>query len=338
MELNPQIRAIDQTMNPASITSSSLNPSSLTQAAIVIKNLPRWQAASLLARLRAEDCIKLLKAMSQIDQVTSEQLRESLNRLKQDSARWRQTANDPARGTDEAPVLIERRKKQGTISDRASQPFDYLIHTLPKIRQQLLENEHPRNIAMVLASLPPDLASSCLADLDPSTRVSTIRRMCEIEEIDPVELHELNYILKLRHQKLFRRSSRKSSGIKVAIELLSFIDSATQHSILQLLEQTEPELARELELNSFTIDDLIELSDSEMKRLLSKVDTACWAPALKRAAYPLQQKVLANLAAGPRKMLSQQISELIDLDPAVEQQAQRKIIKEALALSRQELT
>jgi flagellar motor switch protein FliG len=325
-------------MNPASAIQSALSPSSLAQAAIVMKSLPRWQAASLLSRLRADDCVKLIEAVSQIDQVTSEQLQESLNRLKQDSVRWRNSDDRSSPELDEPLAPVERRQKQGTIFDRASKPFDFLIDTIPTIRQQLLENEHPKNIALVLASLPPDLASTCLVGLDPSTRVSTIRRMCEIEEIDSAEVNELNYILKLRHQKLFRRNSRKSSGIKVAVELLSYTDSATQQSILQLLEQSEPELARDLELNSFSLDDLLELSDADMKALLNNVDTSCWAPALKRAAFPLQQKVLANLAPGPRKLLSQQIADLIDVDPVVEQQAQRKIIKEALALQPQSST
>lgn len=325
-------------MNSNSTISSALTPSSLKQAAIVMKSLPRWQAASLLSRLRADDCVKLLEAVSQMDQVTSEQLQESLHRLKQDSERWRSSDANSSGDINEPLAPLERRQKQGTIFDRASKPFDFLIDTIPKVRQQLLENEHPKNIALVLASLPPDLASACLADLDPSTRVSTIRRMCDMEEIDSAELNELNYILKLRHQKLFRRNSRKSSGIKVAVELLSFSDLQTQQSILQLLEQTEPELARDLQLNSFAFDDLLELSEADVKTLLGKVDTSCWAPALKRAAFPLQQKVLANLAPAPRKLLSQQIAELVDLDPVVERQAQRKIIKEALALHPQAST
>lgn len=326
-------------MNSASLSSQSLSPSGLTQAAIVIKSLPRWQAANLLSRIRAEDCVKVLDAVSQIDQVTSNQLAESLNKLRQDSARWRHPESKTSSGDGQDPTAVNRRKNPGSISDRASspfasKPFDYLIHTVPKVRQQLLENEHPKNISLILASLPADVASACLADLDPSTRVSVIRRMCEQDEIDPAELNELNYLLKLRHQKLFRRTTRKSAGIKVAIELLSFVDAETQQSVLSLLEQTEPELAQELEFSFFSLDDLVELSDEELKKVLQQVDTSCWAPALKRASFTLQQKVLANLAPGPRKLLSQQIADLTELDPAVEQQAQRKIIKEALALAR----
>jgi flagellar motor switch protein FliG len=319
-----------------SASPSTMSKASLNQAAIVIKSLPRWQAASLLSRLRAEDCMKLLEAVSEIDQVTSAQLQASLKRLKEEAANWRPTDSKVPAPTEPEASSVERRRTSGTVFDRAGKPFDYLIHTNPSIRQQVLENEHPKNIALVLASLPPDLASSCLEQLDPSTRVSVIRRLCELDEIDTVALNELNYILKLRHQKLFRRNSRKSSGIKVAVELLSFADEATQQSILALLEQSEPELAQELEYRSFSLDDLVELNDQELKTLLSKVDTSCWAPALKRSSYLLQQKVLANLAPGPRKLLSQQIAELSDLDPIVEQQSQRKIIKQALALPRRE--
>jgi flagellar motor switch protein FliG len=326
-------------MNSAKSTSQSLSPSGLTQAAIVIGSLPRWQAANLLSRIRAEDCVKVLDAVSKIDQVTSDQLTESLNKLKQDSSRWRQSESKAGADSSQKQAVEDRRKTPGTIGDRAAnvfaaKPFDFLINTVPKVRQQLLENEHPKNVSLILASLPADVASICLAELDPSTRVSVIRRMCEQDEIDPTELNELNYLLKLRHQKLFRRTTRKSSGIRVAVELLSFVDAETQQSILSMLEQTEPELAQELEFSFFTLDDLIDLSDDDIKKILQQVDTSHWAPALKRASFTLQQKILDNLAPGPKKFLSQQIAELNQLDPVVEQQAQRKIIKEALALAR----
>lgn len=321
-------------MDIANSSSQTLSPSGLTQAAIVVKSLPRWQAANLLSRIRAEDCVKVLDAVSQIDQVTSKQLTESLNKLRQDSARWRQPESKSEFDGKQSGPLNDRRKAPGKIADRASKPFEYLISTVPQVRQQLLENEHPRNISLILASLPADVASACLAELDPSTRVSVVRRMCEQDEIDAAELNELNYLLKLRHQKLVRRTTRKSAGIKVAVELLSYTDSETQQSILSLLEQTEPELAQELEFSFFTLDDLIDLSTEDLKKVLQQVDTSYWAPALKRAAFPIQQKVLDNLAPGPRKLLSQQIAELTQLDPVVEQQAQRKIIKEALALAR----
>jgi flagellar motor switch protein FliG len=321
-------------MNSGNSPLTSLPLSSLTQAAVVIKSLPRWQAASLLSRIRAEECVKLLEAVSQIDQVTSTQLAESLQKLRQDSFKLRSAEPGAALDGPSMTPAVERRKQAGSFADRAYQPFDYLINTDPRIRAQLLENEHPRNIGLILSSLPAEVASTCLAELDPVTRVSVIRRMCEQEEIDSSELNELNYILKLRHQKLFRRSKQKSAGIKVAVELLSYTDATTQQSILSLLEQTEPELAQQLEFNSFTLDDLVEMSDQEIKSLLAKVDTSCWAPALKRAGFPLQQKVLNNMAVGPRKLLSQQMAELQDIDPVLEKQAHRKIIKEALNLGR----
>ena len=63
--------------------------SSLNQAAIILKSLPKRQAASILSRLEAADIQTVLDAIKNLDQVTADQIMESLERLHQESRRWK---------------------------------------------------------------------------------------------------------------------------------------------------------------------------------------------------------------------------------------------------------
>ncbi len=225
---------------------------SLAQAAVIIKSLPQWQAVNLLSRLDPSDCFKVLAVVEQMDKITSDQLNASLAKLKHDTERWRYSSEmDPIQGRSRRAVSSsspagDRRTEAPTLG-QSGQPFSYLIQTQPEVRTQLLENEHPRNIALVLSTLPVAIASQCLESLDPPVRVSVIRRICEMDDIDQNELSELNYVLRLRHQKLSHRATRKSSGVNVAVDVLTHSNQETQKLVLDLLEQSEPELACQLE-------------------------------------------------------------------------------------------
>ena len=74
---------------------------------------------------------------------------------------------------------------------QSDQPFQFLIETIPTIRNHVLSDEHPRNIAIVLSSFAPEVASNCMNGLDANLRISVIKRLCELDEVLEEEVTEL---------------------------------------------------------------------------------------------------------------------------------------------------
>ncbi len=313
--------------------------SSLHQAAMILKSLPKRQAAAILSRLRAADMKQVLEAVNLLDQVTGEQLNESLERLNQEARRWTSTPAENREAVEHLRQItqsnaVARPPEHKTPSHYSRHPFGFLIETLPMIRDQVLLDEHPKNIAIVLSSLPPDVASSCLKSLEPIVRVSVLKRLCELDELDKEEVNQLSYALKLRHQKLYNRNPLGSPGLKTAAAMLSCTDPDTQATLVAMLEQSDPELADELQKSLVTLENLLNFEDGLLKELLNQVDTSFWAPALKKASNAVQQKVLRNMAERPAQLLCQQMADLGDVDPRVERFARQQIINQAVLLSR----
>ncbi len=209
------------------------------------------------------------------------------------------------------------------------------MDAIPAIRDHLLEDEHPQNIAIVLSSFPPELASTTMKSLDPVVRFSVLKRVCELDELDPEAVAQLSYALKLRYRKLMNKQQYNKSGVQSAAALLSCSDPETQEMLIALMNQSDPDLAEHLQRRVIKLEDLAELTGSEIKSVLRNVDTSCWAPALKKAPLAVQKTFLDNMGPRPAELLNQEMANIGDIDESMSELARKQIINVALQLHRE---
>lgn len=310
------------------------------QAAVVINSLPKQLAAKVLSRLEPCDIKTVLDAITRLDDVSAAEISKAMARLAADTVRWRsnddpnhESALDEAQKHLDAALATPRSQVERALE--SSSPFAFLLETIPMIRTHLLSDEHPKSIAIVLSTLPPDVASETMKGMDPSLRFSVLKRMCEIEEIDEGEVAELSFALKLRFRKLLNSRQAKSAGLGKAADLLSCSDPEIRESLLAYVGQSDPDLAHKLQRSVFGIERLESLSSGEIRTILRHVDTSCWAPALKNAQSSLVTKILGNMAPGPAELLNHEIAEIGHIGENIEDIARQNIIQVVLGLARE---
>lgn len=324
----------------------TLSNNSLTQAAILLSSLPERQAAQLLARLEAGDMQSVIGAATKVDAIPPEQLAECLQKFKSELKSLNPEQGDTPAGLHsesgrlaQAKLQIEKalasKPSEFARSNESRRPFEFLLETIPVLRAHVLSDEHPQNIAIVLSTFPPDVASATMNGLDPNLRISVLKRMCELDEIHDDDVIELSYSIRMRLNKLLNSSIGRSAGLKSAANLLSCSDAATREALLTHVSQSDPDLAHTLQHSVFGIERLQELNDSDIKTVLKHVDTSCWAPAVKNAGPKLIEKILNNMAESPRELLSLEIAEIGDVDSDLEDEARRNIVKTVLTLARE---
>ena len=212
-------------------------------------------------------------------------------------------------------------------------PFSFLNTVDHETKLQLLEDEHPRNIALVLSCVEPDAASNLISTLDPVLRVSVLKRICELEELDPEEIAYLGFELKSRLDKLTGLEQESALGIDVASRVLSGVDETVQYSLLAEIDQADPDMARFLKSSVVVFEDLERLDSDGLKLVLSKLDTSVLAPALKHASSSLQIRVFDVLAEKPTELLALEMDEMAPVDQSSQQSARKAVIKAMLDLS-----
>ena len=129
------------------------------QAAVVLNSLPKQQAAEVLSRLEPSDIKTVLDAITRLDDVSASQISHALDRLATEAERWRSgdevennKIEEVRKSLDEALATPRTNLERTVESDK---PFGFLIDVIPMVRLHLLEDEHPKNIAIVLSMLHP---------------------------------------------------------------------------------------------------------------------------------------------------------------------------------------
>ena len=309
-------------------------------AAILIKCLPKRSAAKIVENMPAKELQKLTRALRTLPAVSDIELQDvvgnfvdacqqkpdsletDINATASSNRSASQISNSPTRNTGKAI---------NTEID-ATNPFGFLVHITPNLRKRLLANEHPLNTAIALSFLPTDCAAETLNSLEPESRVSVLRRLCEVDDYDSQDVANLSLVLQSRINKLTSSKQFNTKGVEIATRMLNCSDDESQTQILEYLECESPELAYTLEESIFKFADLKSLPNDEIKLLLSRVDTSYWAPALKNSSLNLKQKILNNLAESPRELLSTEISEFGPVESFVAKQAQQSILQTCLEM------
>lgn len=311
--------------------------SSLIQAALVLKTLPTMHAAKVIARLEPNDIKSVLDAVEGLDESSARYLSDAVDRLGSESESWKRLAGNQG-GLDEASRRVDDLLERGSSElhqgiQRA--PFEFLMDMVPAIRAHVLQDEHPRNIAIVLSLMPPKVASETMKSFDDSQlRVSVLKRMCELDEVNEEEIVQLEFALRLRLKNLLVARDLDGDGLDTAIKMLSCSDAPSRESLLGHFNQVDPDLANKIQRSVFGVEKLEELSKKELQVVLRNVDTSSWAPALKNAAPSVQQKVYSAMAPPVIKLLQREIDELGIVDRDLEDLSRRNIVEAILELAR----
>ena len=301
----------------------------LRQAAILLNSLPKKQAAKIFMLLEPSEMEVVFRHMSMVDLVSAKDLRQAYDEFVRGTESVSVKA-PPKRSSQrvnlsEAPTGKDNRLKVGM--------FDFLVDIAPQLQVKLLENEHPKNIALVLSLLPVEVGSGIIHELPSETRVNILRRMCQTDEFDRRRGKQLADILKKRMDNLLNQNLYRKKGVDVATRLLSCVDPQTYDSILSNLDHKDPDLANQLKQSVFSFADLQYLDDRDLKVILKSVDTSNWAPALKDGSLNLKKKILQNLAAKPAELLNYEMANIGPVSDAAAEEARHQVVTICLQLS-----
>ena len=124
------------------------------------------------------------------------------------------------------------------------------------------------------------------------------------------------------------RKRRCRNGV-ATIELY---DVATKNILFEDLEDDQEPLLQELKAKIVNFEELLHLSDSELKTVLARTDTSLWAPALVHSSRKMQRRIFDNLAAQPAKILKREMEQASNIDFILGSAAQASIISSVLEL------
>lgn len=308
------------------------------RAAIFLMTLGEECAADILRHMGPKDVQKMGTTMASLDRVTRtdiDQVLEEFLHLVEDQTSLGVGADDYVRnvlrsalGDDKAEGLIDR-----ILLGRNSKGLEALKWLDPRAIAEMVRNEHPQIVAIVLSHLDPDQSAETLTYLPERTRSDLILRIATLDGVQPAALQELDEILE---RQLSGKNTAKSSmigGIKTAADILNFMDNANETVVLEAVAQVDADLATRIQELMFVFASLIDVDDRGIQTLLREISTESLILALKGAGEELRDKIFKNMSKRAAEMLRDDLESKGPVRVSDVEVAQREILAIARRLA-----
>lgn len=316
------------------MTAESTQLNGVQRAAVLLMSLGENDAAEVLRHLGAKEVQKLGIAMATINNVSRLQVEqvvddfvgslESQTSLGVGADDYVRNVLVQALGEDKAGSVIDR-----ILFGRNTKGLDALKWMEPRAVADLIRNEHPQIVSIVLAHLEADQAAEVLKVLPERTRSDVLLRIATLDGVPPNALNELNEIM----ERQFSGQNLKSSsvgGVKIAANILNHLDSTTEQAVMGAIRSVDDELGGRIADLMFVFDNLGDLEDRAIQTLLREVPQDRLGLALRGAEPRVREKITGNMSQRAAQILAEDMEARGPVRLADVEAAQ----KEVLAIAR----
>lgn len=228
---------------------------------------------------------------------------------------------EKAFGAQQGNAYLERVTK--TIRTKA---FDFIRKADYKNLMNMIVNENPQTIALVLSYARADQASSIIAELPKNIRVDVVERIARMDRTSPEVIKQVESILEKKFESVISVDLLEVGGINYIAEIMNNIDRGTEKFIFDELSRTDPKLSEEIRKRMFVFEDIIILDSFALQRFLREVDTKEMAIALKGANKDVATVVFNNMSQRMGETVQSEMEYLHNLRVRDVEEAQQKIV------------
>jgi flagellar motor switch protein FliG len=282
------------------------------KSAILLLSLGEEHAAEVLKQLGPKDVQKLGHAMALLKSVPRTRVEEVLSEFQHTAREATAIHNDTdayirsvltkALGDDKASNLISRILQGGDTNG-----IEGLKWMDAPTVADLIKNEHPQIVATILVHLEPDQGSEILNYFTERLRNDVVLRIATLEGIQPSALKELNDVMLRLLSGSANIKKAAMGGVRTVAEILNFIGTANETSVVDSIREYDPELAQKILDEMFVFENLLDLDDRGIQLLLREIQSDSLILALKGATEPLREKIFKNMSQRAAEMLREDL-------------------------------
>ena len=205
-------------------------------------------------------------------------------------------------------------------------PFDFIESCDTVALCRVLEQESPLMISLLLGSLSLHKAAAVLQELPESLWLPVIEDLAEgnWESADTVECLAADIQNKIEQHA--QAPYLKLGGIDFLEKVMENANDILTEDMLTLLQETDLPAYTALKKHIFLFEDMLQLDDRSIKKLLSEVNMWELARALKTASPALQAKIEGNMSARAGAMLREEMEFMHPISSRDVREAQQKIV------------
>ncbi|HEB84418.1 MAG TPA: flagellar motor switch protein FliG [Bacteroidetes bacterium] len=284
--------------------------SGLKKAAIFMVAVGAEASSKVYQHLSENEVEKLTAEIARLESIPSSVL-EQVNRefhemvlaqqyIAAGGLSYAQEVLESALGPDKALDIVKRVQMALQVKG-----FNVLQNVDTNQLLAFLQKEHPQTIALVLTQLNPVQAANILTELSPAYQVDVMYRLSRMERVSPETITAVERVLESRID--FNAGASQLGGVKQAADVLNLVGQRFEKNILAGIAKEDPDLASEIKNLMFVFEDIINLDDRSIQKVLREVDNKELAMALKASSEELKAKVLSNMSRRAAEMIEEEL-------------------------------
>lgn len=218
------------------------------------------------------------------------------------------------------------------VSKDGHRPFEMLRSLNPQVLVNLLMDEHPQTIALILVNLNYQSAAETIQLLPEAVQSEVIIRIAELDNVPDEIVDEIQEVILEQIADIGNESNEKLGGTQAAAEIMNQLDQKTEASIMERIENDREELAEEIRQSMFVFEDLASLDDRSIRTLLKEISNDELILSLKTASEGLTEKIFGNVSQRAAQMMREDMEVMGPVKLRDVEQAQQSILKTARRL------
>jgi len=316
-----------------------INPEKLTgpqKAAIFLLAMGEEFTTSFFQNLDEKSIKEIGKYMSEITYITSDVLNVVMHEFLEN---FDDELNMAVSGRDFLEDIISKTLDEETAKEifrvigkeDEDAPFSALEYVPSENIVNIINDEHPQTIALVLSYIPQEKAAEILSMLPEEIKAEVAMRIVQIGHVKDDLIRELDEAIKNDLSKI-GVATRKFDGVETLANILDDVDGKTEEYVLTRIEEEDGDLAEQIRQKMFVFEDLIEVDNRGFREILQNVDNKVLVKALKTAPEEMKEKMMKNLSERAAEMLREDMEVMGPIRLKEVEDAQQTIIRVAKKL------
>lgn len=233
-----------------------------------------------------------------------------------------------ALGSDKAQSVISR------INPRSGErPIELLEWMDARSIAELVEDEHPQIMALVIACLDYALAASVVSFLSEEVQADVVRRVAGLNTVSPEALRDLEQVLQRKFKASTNTRASQLGGVKAAARIMNHSRTEVEQRIMRDIRKDDKVLVQALQDNMFVFDNLSKSDDRSLQTLVRNIETELLSLALKGADEVLREKLLGCMSSRAAANIRDEMEAMGPVRLTDVQEAQKQIIVVARRLA-----
>ncbi|MDR0466680.1 MAG: flagellar motor switch protein FliG [Deltaproteobacteria bacterium] len=191
--------------------------------------------------------------------------------------------------------------------DSGPVPFQELESVSPRLLSQMLRNEHPQTLALVLGHMQSEQAAGLLCTLPAGVRAEVLMRLARLESVPEEMVLEVDKVLQSQLIAMGGKEGKKVGGVQSVAEILNSVDRATEEEVLSEIEESSAQMAEDIRNLMFVFEDCKAMDDRSIREMLKEISNEDLMMAVRGATDDLKEKFFKNMSERAANMIREEL-------------------------------